>query len=499
MIPPSAAHDHRVLGPPDGQPRRGADERGVERRGGLLALDPQLAHVRQVEQPGPLADRAVLLEDATLYCTGIRQPAKSIIRAPRASVVGPPAASRGAGPRGPRSRSGLGSVQRRGPGDGPGDDVGGVGHQGPLGLERQHARRLVEVDPADLVELVVVAIQVAADRLHQEVVHGLVDARPGLDERRTGSSRGAPVMRTSRPVSSATSRRAVSSVDSPRFGVPLGRVQVASVPLSTAAADDELGTAVLAPDDDAACRRGGRVPQPGHGAVAARAVRSGPRPPDRVQRIRTAGRGRPLAADGRAGRGSRQPRVQAGHREGTERCSSVMRPRRAGRRSTIDPSPNRRSRARLDGRTNRAAGRAAYLAAMECPMGRNGSASEWPRKRFGEGVAHRGRGRRCQRATGARPGRSRAGPRRTYNCSTPGAWRPGRRGAPERPDVAAGHRPGQRGADAEAPGVAQRPLDERAIDRAASRPRRDRPPAPSSAIASSSATKPPAARTAAAW
>ena len=34
-----------------------------------------------------------------------------------------------------------------------------------------------------------------------------------------------PVMRTSRPVSSATSRRAVSSVDSPRFGVPLGRVQ----------------------------------------------------------------------------------------------------------------------------------------------------------------------------------------------------------------------------------------------------------------------------------
>ena len=33
-------------------------------RAGVLALDEQLAHVRQVEQPGPLADRPVLLEDA---------------------------------------------------------------------------------------------------------------------------------------------------------------------------------------------------------------------------------------------------------------------------------------------------------------------------------------------------------------------------------------------------------------------------------------------------
>ena len=41
---------------------------------------------------------------------------------------------------------------------------------------------LVERDPADLVELVVVAAKVAAGRLHQEVVDGLVDPGAALDE-----------------------------------------------------------------------------------------------------------------------------------------------------------------------------------------------------------------------------------------------------------------------------------------------------------------------------
>ena len=62
------------------------------------------------------------------------------------------------------------------------DDLGGPGDERPLGLERQERGRLVERDPADLVELVVVAREVAADRLHQEVVDGLVDPGPALDE-----------------------------------------------------------------------------------------------------------------------------------------------------------------------------------------------------------------------------------------------------------------------------------------------------------------------------
>ena len=64
MIPPSGAHDHRVLGAPDREGRRVGDERVGERRAGLRALDEELAHVRQVEQAGPLADRPMLLEDA---------------------------------------------------------------------------------------------------------------------------------------------------------------------------------------------------------------------------------------------------------------------------------------------------------------------------------------------------------------------------------------------------------------------------------------------------
>ena len=64
MIPPSGAHDHRVVGPADGEGRRVGDERAGQGRAGLRALDEQLAHVRQVEQPGALADGAMLLEDA---------------------------------------------------------------------------------------------------------------------------------------------------------------------------------------------------------------------------------------------------------------------------------------------------------------------------------------------------------------------------------------------------------------------------------------------------
>src|SRR4051794_7925699 len=117
------------------------------------------------------------------YWTGISHPAKSIIRAPSATcrswsglrwsvgsrtsvIVRPPASSC------PADRRARGVLDAR-----RGDvatrrlhDPRGAGDEVALGLERQQVGRLVEADPADLVELVVVALEVAADRLHQEVV-----------------------------------------------------------------------------------------------------------------------------------------------------------------------------------------------------------------------------------------------------------------------------------------------------------------------------------------
>ena len=55
--------DHRVVGAPDGERRRVRDQRAGKRRCRPRALDEQLAHVREVEQADPLADRAMLLED----------------------------------------------------------------------------------------------------------------------------------------------------------------------------------------------------------------------------------------------------------------------------------------------------------------------------------------------------------------------------------------------------------------------------------------------------
>ena len=79
---------HRVLGPPDGErPGIRHDGRG-ERVPGPRPLDEQLAHVRQVEQAGPLADRPVLLEDPGVLHG--HQPAAELdeLRAERAVHVG---------------------------------------------------------------------------------------------------------------------------------------------------------------------------------------------------------------------------------------------------------------------------------------------------------------------------------------------------------------------------------------------------------------------------
>src|SRR5437667_10952838 len=62
------------------------------------------------------------------------------------------------------------------------DDLRGPGHERTLGLERQQAGSLIEADPTDPIELVIMALQIAADWLHAEIVDGLVDSRATPDE-----------------------------------------------------------------------------------------------------------------------------------------------------------------------------------------------------------------------------------------------------------------------------------------------------------------------------
>ncbi len=54
---------HRVVGAADGQAGWIRDEGRGQRGAGLRAVDVELAHVRQVEQPDPLADGPVLVDD----------------------------------------------------------------------------------------------------------------------------------------------------------------------------------------------------------------------------------------------------------------------------------------------------------------------------------------------------------------------------------------------------------------------------------------------------
>ena len=238
--------------------------------------------------------------------------------------------------------------------------------------------RLGEADPADLLELVVVAGEVAADRLHQEVVDGLVDPRPALDEpvldrvERAGDPdleagllarpRGSRSARASRRRSACPSAASRSRC----------RGRAGAQPTTS------CGISGLEADDDAAGGSGGRGPQPRHGAVAALERRSvpgaaGTRPAHRDRGPRPAvGR---RVADGRRGTARQPPRSRASDaavRVGGGRSARVV----AAWNEPAARRPSRRSRARDDGRTNRAAGRAAYFAAMLSLHGRNGTASD---------------------------------------------------------------------------------------------------------------------------
>ena len=237
---------------------------------------------------------------------------------------------------------------------------------------------------------------------------------------------------------------------------------------------DELGDPGLEPDDDAAGGGCGGLLQASHGADAAleRLSRTGPL--GRDQRIDTTGRIRPLWRPARAGRPgpiASSPGAGAAAR-GRGGAAPSPGPGRPGT-STVVRRPSRRSRARGEARTKRAAGRAAYFAAMLCCM----SAILPCQDRVCKGGPEAFGNVRCQRATLLGERRSRGSAAARYSGRTSG--RVGGR-APqvglERPDVAARHRAGQGRPDPERPGVAERLLDQRPVDRERRPPRRGRRP-----------------------
>ncbi len=174
-----------------------------------------------------------------------------------------------------------------------------------------------------------------------------------------------PVMRTLSPVSSSTSRMAVCSRLSPGSGVPLGSVQVRPsrsrrrLPTTSHGWPDSYRTTIPPAEVAVEVLRPATAPTRRPGGGPRRDARSGPTPwPPADAAGRCACRLRD-APDGShaswpaGGRAVRPPDRAAPSTGGPARVNEPD-----GRR------PSRRSRTRVEGRTNRAAGRAAYLAAM---------------------------------------------------------------------------------------------------------------------------------------
>ena len=355
------ARNHRVVRPPDGQARRVRDEGRGQGEAGLRALDVELAHVRQVEQPDRRSRTVRCSSMIEPYWTGISQPLNSIRRAPSASVR---VVQRG-------------QVDRR---------IGRVGHERPLGgrsrprLDRRRAR--------------------PAGRRRARRAPARSRRSASWPPNRTGSSgprrtRGRARRGRRRPAPSGSSGRSCGcacpdwtnqySIESSGpvmldleagllldlaeggllarlagMGRALGQRPGPAVALTPAAADDEPGLALLVANDDPAGGGGGRGPQAGHGADAAPGRRAVPGRPDLAHSMVTVGRGRPLA---------RSPATTAGwmaRQLARRRVSGAT----SGPRSTVertpgawnDPDgrrPRRRSRTRVDGRTKsgRRAGR----------------------------------------------------------------------------------------------------------------------------------------------
>ena len=212
-------------------------------------------------------------------------------------------------------------------------------------------------------------------------------------------------------------------------------------------------------------RRGGRGPQAGHGADAAPGRRTMPGRPDLAHSMTTSGPGRPLTRRRvTAGWIARQP-ARSWASDGTSGPCRVVARGPCARNDPAGRRPSRRSRTRVEGRTNWAAGRAAYLAAMLWSMGGYGTGSGWACK----AVASTARifvassGASAPRASARSISRPAAATYSGDHARCVAAQRLEVR--LERPDVAPRHRPGEGRPDAEGAGVAERPLDERAVDR----------------------------------
>ena len=226
----------------DGEPRRIADQRVSERFAGTRAADPHLAHVRQVEQPNPLAHGAMLVEDAGRVLDG-HLPAGEVDQ-PRAKRAMPldeggtkmsasaPLSALGRHASTPATDNAVSTTWRS------------------VGIAEQSAG-LVDRHPAHLIELVVVLLQAAASRLHQEEMNRLVDARPALGEEvLDGPDRRVDLDLEPSLLGDLTEGRLLDALGLIRRS--LGSVQLDAVPLAASPAETDLEPRVRFADNDAA-------------------------------------------------------------------------------------------------------------------------------------------------------------------------------------------------------------------------------------------------------
>ena len=327
---------------------------------GTRTLDPQLAHVGQVEQARRAPDLGVLLEDAPVLdrhrpAAEVDEPGAQRHDAPRSSGVWRSAGSLGHVP--PARGTARATTSR---------SVGKL--MSDLGI--------LDGDPADLVELVVVERQVATHGLHQVVVDGLVDARALLDEEVLDGPDGRQ----------DADLEPGLLLDLAQGGLLHGLVAVGrslgqrpgdAVALPAPAAEHQLGARSALAQDHPAGRRRPRarhplaswLRQPRHGVAAARLGRwthgRGGAPAERGDPGRQ-GRHSPHAGRGPGGarRGSPRGWRATGCRLAAARAAGAWPP---GVRKTRS-RPDRGPRCWLPGSTNRVRARVPWKALTSCCM-----------------------------------------------------------------------------------------------------------------------------------
>ena len=176
MIPPSVLAQHRVLGLPDRQRAGIADECVAQEGDAPRRRAPRsrpCATGRTARRRS--AHGAVLLDDRGVLDRHL-VPGEGDHPRPEGNVLGRGAAC---GAAAPTALAHASSACRR---PSPHRASGGLLDDRALGGMREEREGLVELDPADLVELGVVGVDAAAHRAHEEEVDGLVEAGRAADE-----------------------------------------------------------------------------------------------------------------------------------------------------------------------------------------------------------------------------------------------------------------------------------------------------------------------------